>query len=49
MGFAARWGSGCGTALDAQKFLAENSQFEWMKGTLQSRPSAEWAVFTAGE
>jgi hypothetical protein len=49
MSFAARWGSACGTAFDAQNFLKEHPQFEWMKDILQSRPSEPWTNFTAGE
>jgi hypothetical protein len=49
MSFAARWGSACGMAFDARKFLREHPQYDWMKDILRSRPSEEWAVFTAGE
>jgi len=49
MSFAARWGAACGMAFDSDKFLAEHPQYEWMKDILRSRPSEEWAVFTAGE
>ena len=49
MSFAARWGAACGTAFDAQKFLAEHPQYEWMKDILQSRPSELWTTFAAGE
>jgi hypothetical protein len=49
MKFAARWGSACGTAFDAQKFLEQHPQFDWMKEILQSRPSEPWTEFVAGE
>jgi hypothetical protein len=49
MGFAARWGSACGRAFDAPRFLADHPQFEWMKGILDSRPSQAWTEFRAGE
>ena len=49
MSFAARWGSACGMAFDAEKFLAAHPQFDWMQDILKSRPSQPWAVFTAGE
>jgi len=49
MSFAARWGSGCGMAFDANKFLEEHPQFDWMKDILKSRPSEDWTVFEAGE
>jgi len=49
MSFAARWGSGCGTPFDADAFLAQHPQFEWMTGILRSRASHPWAIFRAGE
>jgi hypothetical protein len=47
MAFSARWGSACGTPFDADSFLAEHPQFDWMKGLLKSRPSQPWTVFRA--
>jgi hypothetical protein len=49
MSFAARWGAACGRPFAAQKFLAAHPQFDWMRGTLQDRPSQPWIVFRAGE
>jgi len=49
MSFVARWGSACGTPFDAQTFLIDHAQFEWMKDILQSRPSQAWTEFIAGE
>jgi hypothetical protein len=49
MSFAARWGSACGTAFDARKFLAAHPQYEWMKDILTSRPSEPWTTFAVGE
>lgn len=49
MSFVARWGSACGRAFDAQKFLAEHAQFDWMKDVLQSRSCEPWTPFAAGE
>ena len=49
MSFAARWGSACGTPFDAERFLHEHPQFDWMSGILKSRPAEPWAVFSAGE
>ncbi len=49
MSFAARWGAACGQAFDADQFLAEHAQFDWMKGILKSRPAEPWTVFRAGE
>ena len=44
MSFAARWGSACGMAFDAKKFLADHPQFDWMRDILPSRPSEPWTV-----
>ena len=49
MAFSARWGSACGTPFDADSFLAEHPQFDWMKGLLKSRPSQPWTVFRAAK
>src|SRR5260370_32943409 len=49
MSFAGRWGSACGRAFDAEKFLSAHPQFDWMRGILKSRPAQRWAVFRAGE
>jgi hypothetical protein len=49
MTFMARWGSACGLAFDAQKFLADHPQFDWMTDILRSRPSEPWTAFAAGE
>jgi hypothetical protein len=49
MSFIARWGAACGRPFDAQKFLAEHPQFDWMAGLLQDRPSQPWTEFKAGE
>ena len=49
MSFAARWGSACGTPFDAEKFLADHPQFDWLKDVLKSRRSEPWTEFVAGE
>lgn len=49
MSFMVRWGSSCGTAFDAKKFLEEHPQYDWMKDILKDRPSQSWVVFAAGE
>ena len=49
MAFSARWGSACGTPFDADSFLVEHPQFDWMKGLLKSRPSQPWTVFHAAK
>jgi len=49
MSFAGRWGSADGVAFDADKFLADHPQYDWMQGILKSRPAQPWVDFTAGE
>jgi hypothetical protein len=49
MSFAGRWGSACGRAFDADKFLTAHPQFDWMRGILKSRRAQPWTVFRAGE
>jgi hypothetical protein len=49
MSFAARWGSADGVAFDAEKFLTDHPQFDWMQEILKSRPAEPWVEFTAGE
>jgi len=49
MSFFARWGAACGTAFDANKFLEDHPQYDWMSGILKDRPSQPWTVFIAGE
>jgi hypothetical protein len=45
MSFWARWGSSCGIPFDAQKFLQEHRQYDYLKGYLKSRPTQPWTVF----
>jgi hypothetical protein len=49
MSFAGRWGSADGVAFDADKFLSDHPQFDWMEGILRSRPAQGWVDFSAGE
>lgn len=49
MSFAARWGSACGRAFDAKKYLQDHPQFEWLDGLLKDLPAQPWVEFTAGE
>lgn len=49
MSFTARWGSACGMAFDAKKFLAEHPQYDWLTDILRSRPTEPWTTFKAGE
>ena len=49
MSFMARWGSACGTAFNAKKFLQVHPQFDYLAGRLKDHPSEPWTKFTAGE
>ena len=49
MSFAARWGSACGRAFDAKKYLQDHGQFDWLEGLLKDLPAEPWVEFTAGE
>jgi hypothetical protein len=49
MSFAGRWGSSCGTAFDAKKYLEAHPQFNWMSGLIKDRPSQPWVIFKAGK
>jgi len=49
MSFAARWGSACGRAFDATKYLQDHAQFDWLEGLLKDLPSEPWVEFVAGE
>ena len=47
MSFDARWGSSCGLAFDADKFLADHPQYERLQGLLTSRPTRPWTRLSA--
>lgn len=49
MAFTARWGTACGVAFDAGKFLDAHPQFDWMTDLLTDRPAQAWVMFKAGE
>jgi hypothetical protein len=49
MSFAARWGSACGRAFDAKKYLQDHGQFDWLEGLLKDLPSEPWVDFATGE
>ena len=48
LAFWARYGSPSGMPFDADKFLAEHSQWSQYEDYLKSRPSQPWAKFAAG-
>lgn len=49
MSFVAKWGSACDLPFDANAFLKEHAQYEWMTGLLKDRPTQPWTTFKAGE
>jgi hypothetical protein len=49
MSFLVRWGAPCGTPFDAERFLEEHPQYDWMTGLLKDRPTEPWTAFRAGE
>ena len=44
-GFHGRWGRACGQSFDAERFLKERPQYDWLDGYLISRPSNDWQRF----
>ena len=49
MSLWARWGSSCGMAFDATKFLEEHPQYDWLEGYLKDRPTQPWTEFFSWE
>jgi len=49
LSFWARWGSSCGMEFDAETFLDEHPQWDYLRGYLFSRPPQPWTEFCAGE
>ena len=43
--FWARWGSSCNVGFDAQKFLKNHTQYDWLQGYLKDLPAQPWTVF----
>ncbi len=48
MSFWGKWGSSCDIPFDAQKFLKEHRQYDYLQGYLKSRPAQPWTVFKSG-
>jgi hypothetical protein len=42
--FRARWGSACGRAFDAARFLRQHPQYAWQADLLKSRPARPWTL-----
>ena len=49
MSFWARWGNSSGMAFNAEEFLEEHIQWNYLDGYLKDRPSQPWSLFKAGE
>jgi len=45
LSFLARWGSSCGRPFQAEQFLAEHPQYEWLRGFMDDRPARNWTQF----
>ncbi len=43
--FWAKWGSSCEIGFDAEQFLKEHSQYDWLEGYLKDLPAHNWTVF----
>ena len=49
MSFWARFGNSSGMPFNAEEFLAEHIQYDYLEGYLEDRPSQPWTDFMAGE
>ncbi|MBU7048090.1 MAG: hypothetical protein HXS54_16775 [Theionarchaea archaeon] len=49
LSFWARWGNSCGMPFNAEKFLFDHPQWEYLRGYLFDRPSQDWTQFSAGQ
>jgi hypothetical protein len=47
MSFQVRWGNSAGMPFDAEEFLNEHIQYEYLRGYLKDRPAEPWTQFTA--
>lgn len=48
MSFVARWGNSSGMPFDAEEYLREHPQWDYLDGYLKDRPSEPWTRFEAG-
>jgi hypothetical protein len=49
LSFCGRWGNSSGMAFDADAFLEEHPQWDYLAGYLKDRPSQPWTLFAAGQ
>lgn len=47
MSFWARWGNSAGMPFDAQAYLDEHIQYEYLRGYLKDRPEMLWTLFSS--
>ena len=40
----ARWGSSCDIGFDAEKFLLQHTQYDWLSGYLENLPAYDWTA-----
>jgi hypothetical protein len=40
----ARWGSSCDIGFDAEKFLQQHTQYDWLNGHLENLPAHDWTT-----
>jgi hypothetical protein len=41
----AKWGSSCDIGFDAEEFLEEHTQYDWLQGYLKDIPAEPWTIF----
>jgi hypothetical protein len=46
MSFWARWGSSSGLPFDAEEYLKEHPQWDYLEGYLEDRPTRPWTLFS---
>ncbi len=49
MSFWARFGNSSGMPFDAEGYLKEHEQWDFLKGYLHDRPTQPWTIFSSGE
>jgi len=47
--FWAKWGSSCEIGFDAEKFLDQHTQYDWLDGYLGDLPAEPWTVLSTKE
>jgi hypothetical protein len=48
LSFWARWGSSSGMPFDAEEYLLEHPQWNYLEAYLKDRPTQSWTLFAAG-